>query len=217
MCICNNPYAVFKKTGQNLYGFCSFLGKPGKISMQTPDKNFLDACLFFSANAFSRHLVKLAEAEFAHLKISPAHASLLLLVFETPGITPKDLSRLMQLNPSTITRFIDALAKKNLVRRKNKGKSVFIFPTTKSKSLKPHVAMAYKNLYMKYSDILGRDTAILLSSQIAQANNRIMDSLARDADQAPKGKTPNLTTIPHEEKQDKPGSKDVSYRQQTLF
>lgn len=186
--------------------------------MQAPDNNFLDTCLFFNTNAFSRHLVKLADAEFAPLKISPAHGSLLLLVFETPGINPKDLSRLMQLNPSTITRFIDALAKKKLVRRKNKGKSVCIFPTAKSCAIKPHVAKAYKNLYKKYSNILGRETAILLSHKIARANTKVMDSLARDANQAPcRDKIASLTTAPNKKDEDQPGTEDVSYRQQTLF
>ncbi len=146
--------------------------------MDAPQDNFLDTCLFFNTNAFSRHLLKLAEAEFKHLKISPAHASLLLLVFETPGISPKDLSRLLQLNPSTITRFIDALAKKKLVRRKSKGKVAFIYPTPRADSIKASVANAYKSLYLKYSQILGPDIAIMLSHKISKANDQIKIALA---------------------------------------
>ena len=146
--------------------------------MDAPKENFLDTCLFFNTNAFSRHLLKLAEAEFKPLKISPAHASLLLLVFETPGISPKDLSRLLQLNPSTITRFIDALAKKKLVRRKNKGKVAFIYPTPKGESIQAMVACAYKSLYMKYAEILGPETAIMLSHQISRANDQVKLALA---------------------------------------
>jgi len=146
--------------------------------MDAPKTNFLNTCLFFNTNVFSRHLLKLAELEFAHLKISPAHASLLLLVFETPGISPKELSRLLQLNPSTVTRFVDALAKKKLVRRQNKGKVAFIYPTPRGLDIKAKVAQAYKNLYLKYSEILGPETAVMLSHRISQASERIKTSLA---------------------------------------
>ena len=145
--------------------------------MDAPEKNFLSTCLFFNTNSFSRHLLKLAEIEFKPLDISPAHASLLLLVFETPGISPKDLSRLLQLNPSTITRFIDSLVKKNLVFRENRGKAAYISPTPKSLGMRTDIAQSYKKLYLNYSRILGPDTAIILSHKIAKANDQIKKAL----------------------------------------
>ena len=150
--------------------------------MEAPRHNFLETCLFFNTNAFSRQLLKLAEMEFKPLKLSPAHASLLLLVFETPGIGPKELSRLLCLTPSTITRFIDSLAKKKLVLRKAKGKSVLIFPTRKSLEMKAAIALAYKRLYLSYSRILGAQTAMDLSHRISKANQRIMEDFDQQED-----------------------------------
>jgi DNA-binding MarR family transcriptional regulator len=144
--------------------------------MEAPRHNFLETCLFFNTNAFSRQLLKLAEVEFKPLKLSPAHASLLLLVFDTPGIGPKELSRLLCLTPSTITRFIDSLAKKKLVLRKAKGKSVLIFPTPKSLDMQAEIAQAYKRLYLRYSQILGATSAMDLSHRISKANQRIMEN-----------------------------------------
>ncbi len=144
---------------------------------EPPIKNFLENCLFFNTNAFSRQLLRLAEAEFKHLKISPAHASLLMLVYDTPGISPKELSRLLQLTPSTITRFIDSLAKKKMVLRRNKGKTVSIFPTQRSLDMKASIAQAYKRLYLNYTKILGVETAMLLSHQIARSTKQVMESL----------------------------------------
>jgi len=144
--------------------------------MEAPGHNFLDTCLFFNVNAFSRQLLKLAEDEFKPLKLSPAHASMLLLVFDTPGINPKELSRLLKLTPSTISRFINALAKKKLIRRKAHGKSVFIFPTQRSIEIQADIALAYKNLYLNYSRILGQKQAMILSQKIAMANQRVMES-----------------------------------------
>ncbi|MBU1343559.1 MAG: MarR family transcriptional regulator [Proteobacteria bacterium] len=140
-------------------------------------ENFLESCLFFNTNALSRYLLKLAEKEFKHLKLSPAHASLLLLVYDTPGISPKQLSRNLHLTPSTITRFIDALEKKKLVIRKSKGKAAFISPSTKGLELKRPIAVAYKKLFLKYTKILGSDSANELSFTILNANKKLADFL----------------------------------------
>lgn len=138
-----------------------------------PNENFLENCLFFNTNALSRYLLKLAEKEFKHLNLSPAHASLLLLLYDTPGISPKQLSHQLHLTPSTITRFIDALEKKKLVTRKTKGKSAFISPSERGLALKSAVAIAYKKLYLKYTKILGSNTANQLSFAIFKANDTL--------------------------------------------
>jgi DNA-binding MarR family transcriptional regulator len=144
------------------------------------NENFLESCLFFNTNALSRYLLKLAEKEFKPLGLSPAHASLLLLVYDTPGISPKDLSRRLHLTPSTITRFIDALEKKGLVSREARGKAAFISPTTKGLELKSLVAIAYKNLYLAYTRILGPNTANQLSFNILAANKKLAHFIANN-------------------------------------
>jgi len=138
-------------------------------------ENFLESCLFFNTNALSRFLLKLAEKEFKHLNLSPAHASLLLLLYDSP----KKLSQLLHLTPSTITRFVDALEKKGLVKRRAKGKSVFISPTEKGLELKRTIAISYKKLYLKYTEILDSDTANQLSFTILKVNKKLSDFFKR--------------------------------------
>lgn len=142
--------------------------------METHD-NFLEGCLFFNTNALSRTLLKLAEKEFKPLKLSPAHASLLLLVYDTPGISPKQLSRLLNLTPSTITRFVDSLEKKKLLSRETQGKSSHISPSEKGLEIKEAVALAYKQFILKYNDLLGTHTAHQLTFGILTANKRISE------------------------------------------
>jgi len=137
------------------------------------NEKFLESCLFFNTNALSRYLLKLAEKEFKPLNLSPAHASLLLLVYDTPGISPKQLSQDLHLTPSTITRFVDVLEKKRLVIRKIKGKSGYISPSKKGLGLKKSVAIAYKKLYQEYTRILGNNTAHQLSYDILSANKKL--------------------------------------------
>jgi DNA-binding MarR family transcriptional regulator len=135
--------------------------------------HFLEDCLFFNVNAFSRQLLKLAEISFAPLNLSPAHASLMLILYENPGISPKKLGELLQLTPSTITRFIDSLAKKKLVRRKSSGKASALYSTDRGDDLKSAIAKAYKAFYINYSHILGDHRAHSLALQINQANREL--------------------------------------------
>ncbi|MCF6247000.1 MAG: MarR family transcriptional regulator [Desulfobacula sp.] len=141
------------------------------------EANFLESCLFFNTNGLSRYLLKIAEKEFKHLELSPAHASLLLLVYDTPGIGPKKLGAQLHLTPSTITRFVDALVKKGLVTKSSKGKTVIVTPTHKGLELKRSIAVAYKKLYLKYTKALGSQTANALSFSILQANKSLADYL----------------------------------------
>lgn len=149
-------------------------------SHRDDSRHFLEDCLFYSVNAFSRQLLKLAEAGFAPLKLSPAHASFLLILYENPGINSKKLGAMLQLTPSTITRFIDALAKKKLVKRKKHGKTIAIFPTDKGLALKPAIARAYKGFYLNYTRILGPETVHNLARQIHRANTRLTRASASD-------------------------------------
>jgi len=148
-----------------------------EVTMKS-EENFLESCLFFNTNALSRYLLKLAEKEFKNLNLSPAHASLLLMVYDSPGISPKRLSQLLHLTPSTITRFIDSLEKKDFVTRRTKGKAAFISPGKKGVEQKKSIAAAYKKLYLKYTKILGSDTANQLSFSIFKANGKLASFLA---------------------------------------
>ena len=140
-------------------------------------EHFLEICLFFSANTLVRSLLKLAEKEFKPLKLSPAHASLLLAVYDSPGITPKELSQILKLSPSTITRFLDALEKRKLLQRKIKGKSAFVSPTNKGLEMKAAVAQAYERFFNTYNEILGNIPAGRLCLDILDANKKLTEHL----------------------------------------
>lgn len=139
--------------------------------------NFLEGCLFFNINALSRHLLKIAQKEFKSLNLSPAHASLLLLVYDNPGISPKQLSSYLNLTPSTITRFIDSLVSKGLLIRKTKGKKAIINASAKGNQIKMQVAQAYQRMYLEYTRILGKDVAHNLSYTLFEINNTLSDEV----------------------------------------
>ena len=66
-------------------------------------------CLYYSVNALSRVMTKIADEEFGVTGLSSSYAFLLMTVNEKPGIQPKEISQHMQLTPSTVTRLVEKM------------------------------------------------------------------------------------------------------------
>ena len=116
-------------------------------------------CLYFTANGLARAITRMAEDCFMATGLSPSHAFLVMAVVERDGIRQKELGEVLQLAPSTITRFVDSLVHKGLVTRHVKGKSVQVFGTNKAMDMMPVLQAAWKNLRDSYSEKLGRKEA----------------------------------------------------------
>jgi DNA-binding MarR family transcriptional regulator len=131
--------------------------------------HLLHNCLYFTASAFSRTITRLADDAFRPTGLSPSHAILLMVVHDQPGAVLKDLGRELQLAPSTVTRFADALAARGLVERRQTGKSVTLEVSAAGRALMPAIEAAWMSLYGRYSEILGREVGDDLSRRLDQA------------------------------------------------
>ncbi|KZZ83395.1 MULTISPECIES: MarR family transcriptional regulator [Bacillaceae] len=130
-------------------------------------------CLYFSANRLSRLMNRFAEEEFAPTGLSPSYAFLLMTVYEKPGLTQKELSENLHITPSTSTRFIDKLELKKFVVRKNEGKLVRIYLTDQGEQIQETIRQCWKNLYKRYAEILGPETAREITKDIHFANETL--------------------------------------------
>ena len=128
-------------------------------------------CLYYSANALSRNITRMADKAFEPVGMAPSYAFILITVNRKPGLTAGELSTIMQLQPSTVTRFIEALEKKKYLQRIHDGKFVTIFPLRKSQDLQDHLLACWKALYQAYSDLLGKEDADRLASDIYHASS----------------------------------------------
>ena len=117
----------------------------------------LNNCLYFSTCKLARVIGKTAEKEFEITGLPPSYAFLLSIVNNHEGIRQKCIGELMCMTPSTITRFIEKLEGKGLVKRKADGKNVYIFPTEQGKLLQPHINTAWESLYQNYTDVLSKE------------------------------------------------------------
>ena len=131
-------------------------------------------CLYHSVNALSRMITKMADEEFAVTGLTSSYALLLMSVIEKPGIQPKEISKEMQLTPSTVTRLVEKLEVKGLVERKSFGRCTEVFPTPKGIEKLTIIKDAWASLHNRYSGLLGKEKTKILTSEIA-ASIRMMD------------------------------------------
>jgi len=130
-------------------------------------------CLYYSANALSRLMTKMADEEFAVTGLTSSYALLLMAVVDQPGIQPKAISTHMQLSPSTVTRLVEKLETRGFVSRECKGRCTEVYPTEKSVKLQPKIKAAWKKLFERYSEILGKAESKNLTETIYQATQQL--------------------------------------------
>ena len=131
-------------------------------------------CLYYSVNALSRAITKMADEEFSKTGLqSTSYAFLLMTVNENPGIQPKEISDYMQLTPSTVTRLIEKMEARELLKREHSGRITKVFPTQNSLDMDTKIKEAWHNLHNRYSEILGEDESQKLTDLNFDAYNRI--------------------------------------------
>jgi len=137
--------------------------------------DFLQRCMFFNANRFSRAVTRLAEEEFAVTGLTPMYGYLIRIACGRPGITQKELAELLYVTPSTLTRFVDKLEAKQLVRRKVEGKTVLVYPTEKGEALLPTLLEANRKFKQRYTELLGAEDVDRLSVDLVSASEKLED------------------------------------------
>jgi MarR family transcriptional regulator, organic hydroperoxide resistance regulator len=135
-------------------------------SNMSTTKSLLKCCLYFTSNSLAREVERIADEEFKITGIFPSHAFLVMLVYENPGIGPKELSEDLRLAPSTVTRLTDSLIKKELVKKRSSGKLMKLNLTKKGAELYPVIKKAWNNLYDRLMDILGKKNSAELSETL---------------------------------------------------
>ena len=108
-----------------------------------------EQCIYFNLNALVRDLNKIWEAQFVDLGLTPPLGYMLALILSEPGLSQKDLAQRLHLERSTVTRFLEVLENKGLIRRESApedGRVIRVSPSEKGKALKPKVFKVLKKV-----------------------------------------------------------------------
>ena len=130
-------------------------------------------CLYYSANALARNITRMAEKEFRPTGLAPSLAFVVMTVNRKPGITAGELSAIMQLQPSTVTRLVDKLEDNGYLRRHNEGRYIEVFPTSEATRLNESLKSAWQSLHRRYSTMLGEQAANQLTAAIYAASSKL--------------------------------------------
>jgi DNA-binding MarR family transcriptional regulator len=129
--------------------------------------------IYFLASALARKLSGQADEAFAPLGLSSSHAFILLLVNNQPGVRPSELAGKMHLKPSTITRLVQKLERRELVSKEAEGRSKIIECTTKGKEIVVKVEESWQQLFSQKEAELGERYVAVLSEMISKAIEEI--------------------------------------------
>lgn len=138
------------------------------MSTDQIEKCFIN-CLYFSMGRLYRHLDRIAVESFKDIHIAPTHAFLIMSLFESKNHTlkPSELSKIMELDPSTITRLISTLESKKIVKRIRDGrKNEIVLTPVGIKLIKP-IRKSWERLFNEYSKHFGEKPTKNLSKLIS--------------------------------------------------
>ena len=132
-----------------------------------------ERCLYFNVNALARRVNGIWDEAFAEFNLSPAHAYLLRLLLEQPGLTQTQITRELKLEKSTVTRFVTVLASKNLITREKQGREVLAFPTVKAKALQERLNIKGDELYQRMIKSLGKNKVTALVGSLRDTGDNL--------------------------------------------
>ena len=135
-----------------------------------------ERCLYFNANALVRSLNRIWDEAFKQLGLSPAHGYLLRLVLEQPGMSQKAIAQELGLAPSTVTRFVDALANRKLLKRskgEGDGRELTVNATAKGEALREQLEQTGNTLYQRMREQLGEERFDHLVGELRAAQDAI--------------------------------------------
>lgn len=120
--------------------------------------------LYYTTYALSREVASIAETAFLDLGLTPSDAYLIMCVNEKPNIQPTEISTRILLAPSTITRMIEKLEKRNIVRRAQEGKYTYVTATEKGSELNQSILNTWNDINSTYARLLGDEAPTLVAA-----------------------------------------------------
>lgn len=132
-----------------------------------------ERCLYFNLNALARKVNKIWAHAFEDMGLSPAHAYLLRVVLEKPGISQQVIAAELQLEKSTVARFVESLEGRGFLRRDKAGREQLVFPSQNALVIAEELHRRGDQLYRRMIKDLGKNDMVKLVSDLRVASSRL--------------------------------------------
>ena len=133
-------------------------------------------CLYFNLSTLSKQITKIWNDEFAKLGLSPSHGYILSALSSNPDLSQKELSNIMELDASTVTRFIDVLSTKKLIDKTSVGKGARYTLTEKGAVTASEVSSLMEDLFSKMNNIFDENDFKEMIIELQQAKQTLKEA-----------------------------------------
>ena len=120
--------------------------------------NLFSRCLYFNSNALTRKLNARWNHAFDKFDLSPSHGYLLRLILSSPGLSQQAISDQLNLEKSTVARFLSKLESDKLVeRRESKGdpRQKCVYPSKQAIGMEDDLLTLGDELYLSMCEKIG--------------------------------------------------------------
>lgn len=137
--------------------------------------NYFEDCLYFSANLLARRLNTIADEAFEGMDITATQGFTLIAIGELDKHTPSEIAAELEMNPSTITRFLDKLEKIGYVKREYYGRKTQVDITSNGEEKLKEIFKCWDKIHNKNAQIFGDEAAQEVTQKIKQINKTYVD------------------------------------------
>ena len=108
-----------------------------------------------TVNSFSRVLTSYFDKKLDRFNLATSYIELMILLRENESVSQKEISELLSLAPSTITRFVDKLKKEGYLTKKRDGRNMTIELTDKGQKVSSDMEKEYQAVVDEIQELMG--------------------------------------------------------------
>ncbi len=139
----------------------------------TKEKSKYCNCLCHASNVLARNMTRMMDEELSVLNLTSSYAYLLLEVGDKNGINPKSLSKTLELAPSTVTRLIEKMEYRGVLRRDHVGRATEVYLTESGKELIDQIRECIRKFNERAAGLIGENKVQKLASSVYEAAMKI--------------------------------------------
>ncbi len=141
--------------------------------MPNSAQDYLDSCLFFTVKKLNRALTKIAEDFFHKVDLKPSYVPILLILSHENGKIQKDLAKMLCIAAPSMTRLIEKLVHKDLVKVVCEGRTKRIYLTDKGRDIIPELCQVHLALHEEINQLVKTGFSDTLIAELNQIANQL--------------------------------------------